>query len=110
MSENKKKKVKKKYSIFNPSPKLLKTLKSMYENLGGTVTYVFCEEKLDFSDPEFPLGKVVIEKSSLSANINKHVFFEEVRGGKLVKRTPQEIIHVFETTRHDLGATYFIIS
>lgn len=109
MNKTRNKGNRKKYSISNPSPKLLKTLKRMYESLGGTVTYIFVQEDIDFSDPKFPLGKTVFTKSSLSSNINRDVFFDEIRG-KLVRRTPQEIIHVFETTRHDLGANYFIIS
>ncbi len=108
MQKKSNKRVKRKYSTFNPSPKLLKTLKNIFAMNGGTVSYVFCEERITFEDEKFPNGKYITVKTSLSCPINPKILYKEVRG-ILMKRTPQEILKVFEDTKHDLGASYFII-
>ena len=104
-----KKGVKKKYSIFNPSPKLLKTLKEIYQNDSGTVTYVFCTERVDLSDPNFPNGKDIIVKTNQCSPLNRQMFFKEIKG-VTVKRTPQEVLEVLDSIRWDLGASYFIVN
>ena len=98
---NKGRKVKK--SSFIPSPKLLQVLKNIYSSQNGTVTYVFKEERIG------PKGKEIVVRSSLSASINPQILFGEFKG-KPFKRSPQDILEVFETTAHDLGADHFILS
>lgn len=95
-------------SNSNPSSKLLKTLETILKDEDGRVNYVFVEEKTIF-DKESPEGREVRLKSSIGAPINKEVFKKEVRG-KLIKRTYQEILQVFEDTTEDLGADYFVVS
>lgn len=99
---------KEKYSIQNPSPRLLKTLEQIQLNQGGAINYVFVEERTEFTK-KFPKGRIIKLKSTTAAPINSAMFYKEVRG-KLYKRTYQEILQVFEDTRDDLGAAYFVIS
>jgi hypothetical protein len=108
MNNNSKKGAKEKYSIQNPSPRLLKTLQTIHKNQGGTVTYVFIQERIKFTK-QSPLGITVKHKSSTSAPISPLVFQKEVKG-KLVRRSPQEVLDVFQDTANDIGASYFIIS
>lgn len=108
MNNNKNKRIKKKYSIFNPSPRLLQTLKKISMNQGGTVSYVFVEERIRFTK-KHPKGETYKVKSSTSSPINPESFYKEVRG-KLYRRSPQEMLELFEDIRHDLGASYFVIN
>ena len=77
-------------------------------NQGGSISYVFVEERIEFTK-KFPKGRTIKLKSTTSAPINSAVFYKEVRG-KVSRRTQQEILQVFEDTREDLGAAYFVIS
>ena len=78
------------------------------DNGGGTVSYVFVEERIEFTN-KHPKGKIVKRKSSTSMPINKACFTKEVKR-KLYKRTRQELLELFDATAQDLGATYFIVS
>lgn len=93
-------------SKFNFSPKLLKVLHGIQEN-GGTVTYVFIEERISFK--EDPLGVVFNKKSNLVAPINPDSFFKD-SNGRVIRKSIPEIMEMFEDTRDDMGASYFIIS
>lgn len=108
MNKKYKQEKKEKHSILNSSTRLLKALQEIHYNQGGTVSYVFVEERLEFSDTH-PLGKTVKKKSTLSAPVNPQVFFEENKG-KLSRRSPQDVIGVFQDSCDDMGATYFVLS
>jgi len=103
-----KKSFRKKNSTPKLSSKLLKALQEIRYNLGGVVSYVFVEERIKFTG-EHPKGILYGRESTLSMPINEAMFQKEIKG-KLHKRTLEEIVEVFETTKDDLGATYFIIS
>lgn len=84
---------------------LLKALKNVYFNQGGTVSYIFVHERTIFTD-KYPLGKTIKLRSSTVAPINTAMFIKE-NGSK---RSPQEVLEVFQTTKDDMGASYFIIN
>ncbi len=100
----------KKVKDSNPktSSKLLQALKAIIYNQGGTVSYVFVEKRTIFTD-EAPLGTEVERKSFTMAPISMQIFHEE-RKGKFIRRSPQEVVEIFQDTCNDLGATYFIIN
>ncbi len=67
-------------------PDLIQALLNAEQN-GGTVTYHFDDDTKQVSQ------------------INKEVFFNE-RGKS---RSPQDVLEVFTSTQHDLGATSFTL-
>lgn len=93
-------------SNLHLSPKLLQTLLHFEDN-GATVTYVFTESRISFE--ENSKGEYYHKKSNLVAPINYRSFFKE-DGRKLKKKSITEIMEMFEQTRDDIGASYFIIS
>ena len=102
-----KKVLKPKYSKPETSPKLLQVLKEIQNNNGGSVSYVFVQDRIKFSK-EFPLGEIVQQKSTLYCTINPEIFYKMVEGKK-IRKSPQEIIQIFEDTKSDNGASYYVI-
>jgi len=102
-----KKVIKPKISKFDSSSKLLKALETIRENNGGTISYVFVRERIKFSK-ENPLGEIVQEKSTLYSAINPEVLYK-MMDGRRVRRSPQEVIQIFDDTKWDNGASYYII-
>lgn len=88
------------------SPGLLQALKKIYLMNGGTITYVFTEERIDFTNPKYPNGENIENKTHLTSPINSCILYNE-NGSK---KSPQDIVLLFEDTKNDLGASYFIIN
>ena len=87
------------------SPKLLKALEKIKD--GGTIAYVFLTDRVKFSK-EFPEGEVYQKKSILYSNVNSEIFFKMV-DGRRIRRSPQEVLQIFDDTKWDNGASYYII-
>ena len=79
----------------------LEGLKKVMLNMGGTVTYYFETERIIFTTDE-PDGETVISTSILQSSINSQCFLGE-RG----KKTPQQLLQMFQDIAWDLGATRF---
>jgi len=97
-------------SSYKSSPKLLQTLQNILgnNNGGGTISYVFLTERYIFNK-EFSNGKKYFHKSIRHSPINREVLFKADKE-KLVRRTLPEIIQIFEDTKDDIGAKYYIIN
>ena len=107
---NKKKKNTVKKSSSNrgiSSTGLLKTLQKMLLEKTGSVAYVFVDERVK-NIHSHKLND--LETKEVKANLHVNLPPEAFEGRKEGERkTPNELIHMFETTREDLGAKYFII-
>lgn len=101
MSKNKPKAGTLKRSMGKRSKELLKALQKMILNEGGSVTYIFNDTRVEnvHSHKKGEIKDVEV-KSMLHANIGKEA---------VDKKTVDELAHMFETTRHDLGADTFIV-
>lgn len=86
--------------------KVLQALQKV-ATLGGTITYFFLEDRIRFTE-EHPEGEAYQRKTSLHADINQEVFYT-LDHGKKRKRTPAEVLQVFEDTCWDKGAAYYLI-
>lgn len=102
---NKQRRPRKNNSTPPASQKLLDTLREIMYNRDGTVQYYFIEPRILF-DEKNPKGKIYQRKSILRGPINEALFTNE-RGRK---RNLSEVLNVFRTIQHDLGASYFILS
>lgn len=92
----------KKLSNGIQSTELLKTLQKAILTLEATVSYVFVSETIqNIHSNDLKKMNVVEEKSMLHVNLPS---------ASLEDKTPNEVVHMLETTRWDLGAKYFIIS
>lgn len=85
---------------------LLNVLKRIFEDTGGTVSYIFLSERMRFTE-ENPLGEVYYTKSMTHAPINPEVFYKD--NDKRERRSYEEILHIFDTTCNDMGANSFIL-
>lgn len=106
MNKKNKKGFKPKNSKLTTSPKLLKTLNKV-ERMGGSVSYITLTERIKFTK-EHPNGEVYHTKSVLHSDVNPEVFFK-FENNRRIRRTPQEILAVFESIKIDLGASYYIL-
>ena len=101
-----------KQSKETTSPKLLQALRKIMLNGGGSVSYIFVSNrykrknfvnKQGFSDfilePEEvrAMQHVIISPQSLEGN----------KPGTL--KSPQDLLEMFQTTKWDLGADYFVL-
>lgn len=108
MQKNKSKRFVKKDSTHkSSSAKLLQILQRIFNGIGGTISYVFLEERIRFTK-EYPNGEKYFRKSIRHSPINHEVFYK-VENGKTTRRSPSEVIEVFETTKNDIGASYYVI-
>lgn len=99
-SKNKQHSVKK--SSGGQSKELLKTLQKMILEESGSISYVF--EDTRYNNIHANIPKNIEEykvKSTLHVNLSKQAF---------VNKSPNDLIHMFETTKSDLGAKYFIVN
>lgn len=87
--------------------KVLKILQKLYNGDGGTISYVFFTERIRFTK-ENPLGEIYRIKSTQHSDINSNVFYK-LENNRVVRRSFEEVLQVFEDTKDDLGASYFII-
>jgi len=97
-------------SNYKSSPKLLQTLQNTLNsnNEGGTISYVFLTERYIFNK-EFPNGKKHFSKFIRHSPINREILYKSEKE-KLIKRTLPEILQIFENTKDDIGAKYYIIN
>lgn len=107
MSLQKTNNFKPKKSKLRLSPEMLQSLKNIYINSVGTISYVFVTIRVKFTK-EYPEGILFESKSFLNTKINSDIFFDEIKGKK-IRRTPEQVIQIFEDTKHDLGADYYIL-
>ena len=108
MQKNKSKRFVKKDSTHkSSSAKLLQILQRIFNDIGGTVSYVFLEERIRFNE-ENPNGEKYFTKSIRHSPINHQVFYK-VEHGKTSRRSPSEVIQIFEDTKNDIGASYYVI-
>ena len=84
------------------STELLKTLQKAILTQEATVSYVFVDERVANVHSQDLKDMTSIETKSML-----HVNLPAV---SLENKTPNEVIHMLETTRWDLGAKYFTIS
>jgi hypothetical protein len=83
------------YSVENPSPKLINTLKDMLETEDGTISYHFVRH-------ENGERKV----SSTYNELNRQCFFNDKERRK---KTPLELLELFQDLANDRGASYFVV-
>lgn len=100
-------KSKKQHSMKNSSrgvksTALLKILQKIIISGEGSVSYIFEDERItnvhENNEKKF---KTEIVESRLHTNLPLEA---------IVKKTPLDLINMFETTMHDLGATRYIVS
>ena len=82
-------------------------MQRIFNDTGGTVSYVFLKERIRFNE-KFPQGEKYFTKSIIHSPINHQVFYK-VEHDKTSKRSPSEVIQIFEDTKNDIGASYYII-
>jgi hypothetical protein len=87
--------------------KVLKILQNLYSNGTGSVSYIFVSERIKFTK-ENPLGEVIKVKTTQHTSISNQVFYK-LENNRVVRRSFEEVLKVFEDTKNDLGASYFII-
>ena len=82
--------------------KVLKTLEKILEEKAGSVSYFFIEERIsNIHSNNLKDTYDVKNKSVLHVNLTKE---------SIENKTPSEIMYMFETTKWDLGANYFVIN
>ena len=90
-----------KNSSKGQSSGLLKALQKVINNQSGSVSYVFLQEKVtNIHEQDYKKIDTVKVKSILHSNLS----VEAVKD-----KTVQELLYMFHSTKHDLGASYFIV-
>ena len=92
----------KKLSNGIQSTELLKTLQKAILTLEATVSYVFVDERISNVHSN--------DLKKMETLENKAMLHVNLPAASLEGKTPNEVVHMLETTRWDLGAKYFIIS
>lgn len=87
------------------SPKLLKTLQRLIFHQAGSVSYVFVSEKTEqvLVDGGYEPQPI---KSMLYAPVTPQALQGEKPG---TMKTPTELMEMFHSIKHDIGASYFIV-
>lgn len=89
------------------SPKLLKTLQRLINHQAGSVSYVFVSEKTQkVFDPTTDMYIDEPIKSMLHAPVTAQSLQGEKPG---TLKTPTELMDMFHSIKHDIGASYFIV-
>ena len=101
-----------KQSNNQPSSKLLQALRKIMSNGGGSVSYVFIDtrykrknfvNKQGFSD-------FILEPEEVRAMQHVIISPQSLEGQKPgTLKSPQDLLEMFQTTKWDLGADYFIL-
>lgn len=104
MKNKKTKQSKLKDSKNRLSPKLLQTLKKVIIDEGGVITYVFCEDRIDLKT-----GSDYQKKSFLHTKLGQSALFKVDKSNRKTPKSFFEIMEMFESTKEDLGAAYYII-
>lgn len=107
---NKRKTAKK--SNSQPSTKLLQALKKIMSNGGGSVSYIFVSNRYkrkNFVDKKGHMD-FVLEPEEIRAMQHVIISPQALEGNKPgTLKSPQDLIEMFQTTKWDLGADYFIL-
>ena len=106
MKYNNNKQTSKNKSIRGLSPKLLQTLQKLLANKSGSISYVFVSEKTK---------KVLIEGGEYKEEPIKTILYTRIGPEMLVGDKPgtlkseEDLLNLFHSIKHDLGASYFIV-
>lgn len=102
MKQNKNKPNSPKKSSGIQSKELLKTLQKMIFQKSGSVSYFFVDERIKNVHSNITKDLKTVE--------NKSVLHVNLTAKAVEDKTPTELINMFETTRWDLGAKYFVVN
>ena len=95
------------------SPKLLQALQKMFNNDGGTVSFVFLEDRLQkrtFVNEKTGLLDYTMEPVQKQSTLYRTIGVEALKGEKPgTFKSHAELFEMFNTNKNDLGASYFII-
>jgi hypothetical protein len=92
----------KKVSNGTQSKELLKTLQKMINQLSGTVSYIFVDDRIENIHSH--------KMKELTEKQNKATLHVQLSAKAIEEKSPNELIHMFETTKWDLGAKYFVVN
>lgn len=89
------------------SPKLLKTLQRLISHQSGSVSYVFNSGRTEniYTD-EKGWHDVPVKGGILYAPVTAQALQGEKPG---TIKSPEEILDMFHSIKHDIGASYFIV-
>lgn len=112
MSFNKNKRSIAKQSNNDSSPKLLQALQKIIRNGGGSVSYIFISNR--FKRKNFVnkqgFSDFILEPEQVKAVQHINISTQALEGVKPgTMKSPQDLIEMFQTTKWDLGADYFIL-
>ena len=95
------------------SPKLLQALSKMFANDGGTVSYIFIEERLQktpFVNEQTGLLDYTMTPIQKKSTLYRKIGTQALKGEKPGSlKSLAELYDMFNTTKNDLGASYFIV-
>ena len=94
------------------SSKLLQALQKMIRNEGGSISYIFVTEKYQRKNFINKKGKkdFLLEPVQTKYILHTRIGLEALQGEKPnTLKTPEELVKMFQATKSDLGADYFII-
>ena len=95
------------------SPKLLQALSKMFANDGGTVSYIFLEERLrktTFINKETGLLDYTMETIQKKSTLYRKIGTQALKGEKPGSlKSLAELYDMFKNKKNDLGASYFIV-
>ena len=94
------------------SSKLLQALYKILHNEGGSISYVFITERYKKKNFINKKGEkdFFLEPVQTKSILHTRIGLEALQGEKPnTLKTPEELVKMFEATKSDLGADYFII-
>lgn len=92
----------KKASNGTQSKELLKTLQKIINQKSGSVSYVFVNERIENIHSH--------KMKELTEKQNKAMLHVNLNAQAIEDKSPNELIRMFETTKWDLGAKYFLVN
>lgn len=92
----------KKASNGTQSKELLKTLQKIINQKSGSVSYVFVDERIENIHSH--------KMKELTEKQNKAMLHVNLNALAIEDKSPNELIRMFETTKWDLGAKYFLVN
>lgn len=112
MSFNTNKRTTAKNSNSSSSPKLLQVLQKILRNGGGSVSYVFVSNRFKRQNFVNKQGFMdfTLEPEQIKAVQHMSISTQALEGQKPgILKSVQDLFDMFQTTKWDLGADYFII-
>lgn len=89
------------------SPKLLKTLQRLINHQAGSVSYVFVSDK---TEQVLNTTTGFYEQQPIKSMLHAPVTAQALQGDKPgTLKTPTELMDMFHSIKHDIGASYFIV-